>query len=698
MPTIASRGTLPTRKLAPVLVALALVLPSAARAAEGMWTLHDFPAAAVKEAVGADIGAAWLDRVQRATVRLDGGCTGSFASPQGLVLTNNHCTWGCIRDLSTDERNLSEEGFFAPSFEDEAVCPGARVSVLEEMEEITEAIRGATAGKSDAAANEARKAALSRLESECEEAGELSCESVDLYHGGQYYLYKYRRYDDVRLVFAPELPIAAFGGDPDNFNFPRWDLDMSFLRVYEDGKPAATPDFLPWKAAGAEIGEATFVVGHPGSTDRLLTVAQLEELRASYLPQRLIVYSELRGRMLQWAATSDEAARQVQQRILGVENGIKVWKNRLASLMDPEQMARKEAAERALRATLAADPQLAAAYGSAWSDVEAALAVWATMAERYRFIEDGLGFQGTLTDWAWTLVRGTREREKPNEERLREFRETALPRVEQRLLAASPVHVGYETLRLAFSLDKLREWLGPDDPVVQSVLGRQSPEELTAELLAGTRLADPAFRRELWEGGVEAVEASGDPLIALAREVEPVALALRKRFDDEVEAPLAQASEKIAKARFAVYGKGTYPDATFTLRVSYGAVRGWSERGEEVHPFTHFGRAFERATGKDPFRLPASWLAARDALDLDTRFNFASDNDIIGGNSGSPVVDAEGRLVGVAFDGNIHSIAGAYWFDETKNRTVSVHVAAMLEALRAVYGADRLLDELQVVP
>jgi hypothetical protein len=679
-------------------VALFLVLPGAARADEGMWTLHDFPAAAVKDAVGAAIDADWLDRVQRSTARLDGGCTGSFASPDGLVLTNNHCTWGCIRDLSTDEKNLSEEGFFAPSAAEEVACPGARISVLMEMEEITEAIHGATAGKSEAEANEARKATLSRLESACEEAGELSCESVDLYHGGQYYLYKYKRYDDVRLVFAPELAVAAFGGDPDNFNFPRWDLDMSFLRVYEDGEPAETPNFLPWKAAGAQIGEATFVAGHPGSTDRLLTVAQLEDLRGSNLPQRLILFSELRGRMLQWATTSDDAARQVQQRILGIENAIKVWKNRLASLMDEEQMARKQAAELEIQHAVEADPQLAAAYGSAWSDIERALAVWSTMADRYRFIEGGLGFQGTLYAHAQTLVRGTQERVKPNEERLREYRETALPRVEQRLLADRPVSTEYETLRLAFSLDKLREWLGPDDAVVQMVLGNESPEELAASLLAGTLLADPEFRRGLWEGGPEAVAGSDDPLIALARKVEPAALELRKRYDDEIEALLTQASEKIAKARFAIYGKGAYPDATFTLRVSYGEVQGWLEKGEEVHPFTRIGRAFERATGKDPFRLPESWLENREALDLDTRFNFATNNDIIGGNSGSPVVDAEGRLVGLVFDGNIHSIAGAYWFDETKNRTVSVHVAAILEALRVVYGAERILDELTVLP
>ena len=667
-----------------------------AHADEGMWTVHDFPSAAVTERYGASIGPEWLASVQRATVRLDGGCTGSFSSATGLVLTNNHCVWGCIRNLSTDEENLSETGFLAESPEQERQCPGARVSVLHAYEDITGAVGEATAGKSETEANAARKAALSRLESECEASGELSCESVSLYQGGLYFLYKYRRYDDVRLVFAPELPIAAFGGDPDNFNFPRWNLDMSFLRVYEDGEPAATPDFFPWRAAGATEGEAVFVSGHPGNTDRLLSVAELQNVRSDYLPEQLIYYSELRGRMLEWAQTSPEAARQVQQRILSYENGIKVWRNRLSSLADAGQMARKVEAEQALRAAIAANPELAAAYAGAWDDVERALASWQTMADDYRFVEDGKGFQGSLFAWAKTLVRGTTELQKPNEERLRAYRETALPRVEQRLFAGTPVDPGFETLLLAFSLDKLREALGPDDPVVKQVLGKESPRALAGRLVAGTRLADPAYREELWQGGPEAVAASEDPMVALARTVEPYARALRQRYDDEVEAPMNQANERIAQARFAVLGTGVYPDATFTLRVTYGAVEGWVEKGEPVYPFTTMGRTFDRATGEDPFRLPQSWLDARERIDPDTRYNFVSTTDIIGGNSGSPVIDANGALVGLAFDGNIHSIAGNYWFDERVNRTVSVHTAAMLEALAKIYGAEALLEELRV--
>jgi hypothetical protein len=662
-----------------------------------MWTLHDFPTAAVEEAHGVAIDDAWLDHVQRSTVRLDGGCTGSFVSEDGLVLTNNHCVWGCVRNLSTDERNLSETGFLAAERGEEIQCPGFRISVLQDTEEVTEQVREATAGKAETQARETREALLSRLEEECEGSGPYGCEAVTLYRGGEVHLYKYRRYDDVRLVFSPELAIAAFGGDPDNFEFPRWCLDMSMLRVYEDGEPAATPDFLRWDADGPDAGQPVFVVGHPGSTQRLQTVAELENLRRD-LPQLLLLFSELRGRLVQWAETSDEAARQVQQRILGLENGLKVGRNRLASLLDDEQMTSKRQREAELRRAVAADPDLQAAYGSAWDDALRAVAAERALGDRYRFLEEGWGFQGDLYDTAQTLVRAAAEREKPSDERLRTYRDTALPRLEQQMVAPVPIDPGYETLMLTFSLDKMREWLGPDDPTVRELLGETSPAELAARLVTGTRLTDPEVRRALWEGGSAAVAASDDPMIVLARRLEPTARELRRRYDDQVEAPLERASEQIARARFAVLGNTVYPDATFTLRVSHGSVRGWTEDGETVAPFTDLARLWARATGEDPFRVPASWLEAREELPPSTPFNFVADTDIVGGNSGSPMVDAAGRLVGLVFDGNIHSIAGSYWFDPELNRTVAVHPAILLEALETVYGAGVLVDELTVAP
>jgi hypothetical protein len=678
---------------------LLLVLCTPALADEGMWTIDNFPTRQVADSYGANINDQWLRSAQLATTRLENGCTGSFASPDGLILTNNHCTWSCIRNLSSAERNLSDEGFMAANRGEELQCPGQQVSVLIDFEDVTAEVADATSGLPDAEANEARKAALTDLESQCEEAsdGKLSCEAVTLYNGGQYFIYQYKRYDDVRLVFAPELDIAAFGGDPDNFNFPRWCLDMSFLRAYEDGKPAATQNHLKWRAAGPSAGEPVFITGHPGSTSRSLTMAQLRMLRDVNYPLWLLRYSELRGRMLAWADTSPEAARIVQQRILGIENGIKVRRNLLKALHNDEMMAAKAEQERALQAAVAADPELQSAFGDAWRLVEDAVEAHRNMYEEHLFVERAAGLGGDLFGYARTIVRGTAERELPNNERIRAYTNAALPQVEQNLLAARPISKEYEVLRFSFSLDKMREWLGPDSRYVHQILGNESPQSLAESLVDGTRLDDPGFREKLWKGGVDAVQASDDPMIRLALAIDGDARALRKRYEEEVEAPRTRGEEMIADARFRVFGTDTYPDATFTLRVTFGAVEGWKERGEFVDPFTRTQRLFERTTGQRPFLLPDSWLRAREDLDPDTAFNFVATTDITGGNSGSPIVAADGSLVGLAFDGNIHSIAGDYWFDQDINRTVGVNTAIMLEALKVVYGADHLVEELTVL-
>ena len=676
-----------------------LIFTGLVKADEGMWTIDNFPSDRVQEKYDVSIDEDWLRSAQLATTRLENGCTGSFASPDGLVLTNNHCVWSCIRNLSTAERNLSDEGFMASAREEELRCPGQSISILVDLEDVTANVSRATTGLDDAEANDARKAALTGLETKCEQAadGELKCEAVSLYNGGQYFIYKYKRYDDVRLVFAPEVDIAAFGGDPDNFNFPRWCLDMSFLRAYEDGKPAATPNYLRWRQAGPKPAEPVFISGHPGSTDRLLTMTQLKMQRDVVLPLWLLRYSELRGRMLAWQNTSDEAARTVQQRIAGIENAIKVRRNQLKALHNDSMVAIKEQEERQLRAAVAADPELQAAYGDAWSLIDAAVATHRNFYEEHLFIEDAAAFNSELFNHARTIVRGTAERALPNDERIRSYTDAALPRIEQGLSAERPISKEYEKLRLTFSLEKMREWLGPDSEYVHRILGKQSPDGLAAELVAGSQLDDPKYRMALWEGGAEAVNASEDPMIRLALEIDPEARALRERFENEVEAPLTRGEEMIADARFQIYGSDTYPDATFTLRVTYGAVEGWEEKGEAVDPFTRTSRLFERTTGQRPFMLPDTWQAAREDLDPDTPFNFVATTDITGGNSGSPIVAADGNLVGLAFDGNIHSIAGDYWFDPATNRTVGVNTAIMLEALKTVYGADHLVKELTVV-
>jgi hypothetical protein len=674
-------------------------LPLVAQSDEGMWTIDNFPADKVAEKYGVEIGEAWLRTAQLATTRLENGCTGSFASPDGLVLTNNHCIWGCIRNLSSEERNLSDEGFMARSRDEELQCPGEQISVLVDMEDVTAKVARAVAGLDDAGANEARKAMLTNLESECEEASgnTLSCEAVTLYNGGQYLIHQYKRYDDVRLVFAPELDIAAFGGDPDNFNFPRWCLDMSFLRAYEDGKPAATPNHFAWRKGGPEPAEPVLITGHPGSTKRSLTMSQLRVLRDLEYPDWLLRAAELRGRMLEWQKTSPEAARIVQQQILGLENGIKVRYNLLKALQNDEMMAVKAVEEQALRQRVAASEELQAAYGNAWDMIDEAMLAYRRLYDEYVFIEEAAGFRSELFSYARTIVRGTAERELPNSERMRAYTDAALPQVEQRLLANRPVNQEFNKLTMSFALDKMREWLGPDSQYVHLVLGNDSPEALAAKLVDGSRLHDPAYRQSLWEGGVTAVRASEDPMIQLALRIDPDARAIRSRYEDEVEAPRTRAEEMIADARFRVYGTDTYPDATFTLRVTYGAVEGWNEKGSPVNPMTHTRRLFERSTGERPFRLPDSWLKARDRLDPATPFNFTATTDITGGNSGSPMLAADGSLVGLAFDGNIHAIAGDFWFDAETNRTVGVNTAIMLEALKVVYGADHLLDELRLL-
>ena len=678
---------------------LLMAVSSVALADEGMWTVDNFPSDRVADQYGVDIDAKWLRSAQLSTVRLETGCTGSFSSSDGLVLTNSHCTWGCIRNLSSESRNLSDEGFMAQSRVEELQCPGTQISVLIDLDNITPKIAKVTKGLADADANEARKSALTDLESKCEKAsdGQVRCEAVSLYNGGQYFIYKYKRFDDVRLVFSPELDIAAFGGDPDNFNFPRWSFDMSFLRVYENDEPANTPNFLRWREDGPNPGEPVFISGHPGSTDRSLTVSQLKMLRDEVYPLWLLRYAELRGRMLAWQNTGPEAARIVQQRILGIENGIKVRRNQLKALHNDGMIAAKAEEEQELRAAVAAKPALQAAYGDAWDLIDGAVAAHKNMYEEYLFIEDAAGLRGDLFDYARTIVRGTAERELPNQKRIRSYTETSLPQVEQGLLAARPIDKDYEKLQLEFSLEKMREWLGPDSPYVHKILGNDAPAVLAARLIDGSQLDDVEFRESLWRGGVTAVKASEDPMIKLALSIDGDARALRKKYEDEVEAPRTRGEEKIADARFRIFGTDVYPDATFTLRVTYGAVEGWEERGQQVNPVTRTKRLFERTTGQRPFKLPASWSESREELDPDAPFNFVATTDITGGNSGSPMVTADGKLVGLAFDGNIHSIAGDFWFDPSTNRTVGVTSAIMLEALRKIYAADHLIDELTLV-
>jgi Peptidase S46 len=660
---------------------------------EGMWTFDNFPSSAVKQTYGADITPAWLDHVRLSTLRL-ANCTASFVSSQGLILTNHHCLEQCLVELSSKEKSYMEAGFAAASRKDEQRCYTQHADILVASENITAAVNKATSGLSDAAANGARKKVLTSLEQSCEQisarsrAGKLECQAVKLYQGGQFFLYKYKRYTDVRLVFAPETDIGSFGGDPDNFQFPRWSLDFSLLRAYEHDKPAKTPEFLTINFAGPTVDQLVFVAGDPGSTARLQTRAQLDFDRDIALPITLMRASELRGRYIQFGKNNPADARVIQAPLNSLQNGIKVRRQELAALNDDVSLNAKSIAEQRLRESAhltGTDP---------WREIESATARERVLYLPHLFIENGAGFTSALFRTARTLVRGADERLKPNAERLREFTEASLPAIERDLSARIPVYPEFEQLTLSFSLERMREWLGPDHPIVRRLLSKESPDALATRLIAETKLDDPDLRRRLWAGGKPAVDASHDPMIELARSIDVDAREIRKHFEDEVDAPIAAAAEKIATARFKAYGTNTYPDATFTLRLNFGTVQGWIENGRFVQPFTHLDQAFERATGSAPFKIPENWLQARSKLDLHTPFCISTSNDIVGGNSGSPLIDASGQIVGLMFDGNIHSVAGHYWFNAADNRAIAVHPAIIREALDKVYGAHELLKEL----
>jgi hypothetical protein len=676
-----------------LLAACAASLPAMAN--EGMWTFDNFPAGALRQSFGADITPAWLDHVRLSTLRLT-NCTASFVSREGLILTNHHCIESCLAELSSKEKSLLELGFRASARKEEQRCPAQHADVLVGTENITDAVLKADSGLSDAAANTARKKLLTSLEQACEQAsartksGKLECQSVRLYQGGQYFLYKYKRYSDLRLVFAPEADIAAFGGDPDNFQFPRWSLDFSILRAYENNKPAQTPNFLQIDFAGPSANQLVFVAGDPGTTARLQTRSQLEFDRDVSLPISLLRASELRGRYIQFGKNSVGDERITLAPLNSLQNGIKVRRKELDALNEDALLDGKSKAEQALRAVAGisgADP---------WAEIATASSRERVLYLPYSFIENAAGFSSALFRNARVLLRAADERLKPNKDRLREFTDAELPRMQQDLYAQVPVYPEFEQMTLSFSLERMREWLGPDHPVVRRLMSKESPDALATRLIAETQLNDASYRKRLWQGGKTAVDASHDPMIALARFIDPDARAIRRQFEDEVEAPIATAAEKIAAARFKAYGTNTYPDATFTLRLNYGTVEGWVENGASVPPFTHLERAFERATGAAPFKIPDSWMRVKAQLDMNTPFCISTSNDIVGGNSGSPLIDVDGKIVGLMFDGNIHSIAGRYWFNPDNNRAIAVHPAIIREALDKVYGARELLTELQL--
>ena len=673
--------------------AFAFALPAAAD--EGMWTFDNFPAAKVEQAYGVKIDQKWLDRVQAASVRLTSGCSASLVSKDGLVLTNHHCVVDCAQSLSDDKTDYVKDGLIAATREEEKKCPGMQAEVLVSITDVTGQVGAATAGQAGEAFIKSRDRAIAAAEdAACAGAPGFRCQVVSLYRGGQFKLYKYRKYSDVRLVFAPEFATAFFGGDPDNFNFPRFNLDVSFVRLYDAGKPIKSPEHLTWVSRAPRVGEPTFVSGNPGGTDRMLTVSQLETARDVTLPISLLQGSELRGRLIRFSEESAQYKRISTDPLFSLENSFKVYFGRQAALTDKAFLDAKRADEAALKAKVAADPKLAAEIGDPWAEIAKAQVAFADNYVRYRQLERGAGSMSDLFMFARELVRAAQERAKPSAERLPGYSDAKLPLMEKELLDDAKVDPPLEQLYLSFWLSKTREYLTADDPATQLLLGKESPEALAARLVSGSRLGDVTVRKALWEGGLPAIEASDDAMIQFALKIDAAAREQRKIWEAQVNGPTDAAAGKIARARFAAYGDAVYPDATFTLRLSYGKVAGWTWRGVDVPPTTTFKGLYTRATGAEPYQLAPRWIAAKDKLNPDTVFDFVTTNDIIGGNSGSPVISAKAEVLGAAFDGNIHSLGGNYGYDGTINRTVVVSTAAATEALQKVYAADGLVKEL----
>ena len=680
---------------AAVLLSIGFTVPACAE--EGMWTLDNPPLKAMRRDIGWAPNAQWLDKAMRSSARFAGGCSGSFVSKNGLVLTNHHCVATCVEQLSSKEQDYLKAGFLARQTTDEKQCPAMEINRLEKITDVTAEIKAATAKLSGTAFKLAQNAAEAKITSACvgTEGSKVRCDVVDLYRGGQYKLYRYHRFQDVRLAFAPEAAIAFFGGDPDNFNFPRFDLDMALVRVYEGGKPSEAGDFFRFSAQGPTADEPVFVTGHPGRTERELTVAQLEFVRDVSLLDRLLNTAEYRGILTQYRSAGGEAERVATRTLFNTENTYKVQRGQLIALGDVEHFQHKRNEEAALRKFVAAKPGLAKTTLGSWDAIARATKIHRNMYDAMVLIENARGFQSRDFVIAQTLVSAAAERPKANADRLPEFNDNKLPEVEARLFSAAPIYPEFETLKAIYGLTKLRERLGVDSPFVKKVLGDKSPQQMADSLVAGTNLADREVRRELWNGGAAAIAKNTDPFIRLAVAIDGDARELRTRYERDVYSVIQKNSELIAHSRFAMTGDGIYPDATFTLRLSYGRIKGWENAGMVVAPFTNLGGAFERATGAEPYALPASWLGSKGKLNLATHFNQSSTQDIIGGNSGSPMINRQGEIVGLVFDGNIHSLSGAYWYDKALNRTVSVNSAGMLEALDKIYGAKALVGELR---
>ncbi len=681
-----------------ILFVLALLAFSGILAEEGMWTFDNPPTRLIQEKYNFALTPPWLDHVRLSSVRLNDGGSGSFVSPTGLLLTNHHVALGQLQKNSTPEHDYVKNGFYARTSAEEIKSPDLEVNVLVSMENVTARVQDALKGARNAEQEFAkRKDVIAAIERESLEKTGLRSDVVTLYQGGEYWLYRYKKYTDVRIVFAPEQQIAFYGGDPDNFTYPRYDLDFALFRVYENGQPIKSDNYLKWNPKGASDGDLVFVSGHPGSTQRLDTLAQLEAERDLYEPAYLKILHNRIDTLKKYSQTGPEASRRAMAQIFGLENSLKAYDGRLKGLQDKRVMDAKRADETKFKAQVAANPQWKSAYGGAWDQIATA-----EKKAQTRFKEQYFhGLNSALSNLAMQIVQYVAEIKKPDGERLAGYHEAQLDSLKLQMFSPAPVYPDMEIARITGALELDLAEVGPNDPFVKLVLNGKSPHDVATELVNGTKLTDPEVRKKLVEGGEAAVAASTDSMIVLARRLDPMRRELIKWMEDNVQSVEQRAGEQLGKARFAAFGKSTYPDATFTLRLSYGQVKGYPMNGTIAPPMTTMFGLYDRSASfgnKPPFDLPQRYAEGRDKLDLATPFNFVSTNDIIGGNSGSPVVNKNGEIVGLIFDGNIESLVGDFVYEGETNRAVAVHTAAITEALRKLYGADKLVAELLSSP
>lgn len=680
------------------LLGLSAASSTAAPKDEGMWTFDNPPTKQLQDNYGFEATPEWLEHLQKSAVRFNNGGSGSVVSASGLVMTNHHVARDILQQLSTSEKDILRDGFLARSPEAELPAPELEVDILWQITDVTDRVNAAAEGKEGAEAEQARRAARTALEAQLGESSGLVTESVTLYQGGRYHMYGYKRFTDVRLVMAPEAASAAFGGDVDNFEYPRWCLDMTFFRIYEDGKPLVPEHHLSWSEAGTAAGDLVFVAGHPGRTQRLDTVAALRYQRDVRMPLVLRFLWRNEVKLQNFSERSAENKRIASSDLLGVQNSRKAYTGMYSGLLDPQLMEAKRSAEARLRAAVDGNPEWKAQWSDAWDMLAAAQEVRAELYPR----SIGMGTAGLQTSsvlygHAVDLVRLADEMKKPSGERLREYRDTALDTLRLRLNSPAPIYPELEIEHLTNGLTWMAEVFGGDDPQLIAALGGMSPGARASQLVLGTELTDPAVRLRYLDGGAEAIAASSDPLILLAKALEGAGRDLRKRVEDEAGAIESAAYAKIAAAKFAVEGDGVYPDATFTLRLAYGTVKGWSEGGAEIPPYTTVEGKFERREQRGavaPFDLPEHWMAAEASLDGSTPYNFVNTTDIVGGNSGSPVVNSKGEVVGLIFDGNIHSLIYNFAYTDDVARSVAVDSRGIIETLKKVYDAKELVNEL----